>query len=180
MVYKGIMNVTEHEHKLFISALKWLISPEGGGNGTLKGIASKYGCGIQYISQLLNGAKKAGYKAQLKFAEKHNMSRDNLLRVGEERLRGKDPVIHQNIFEPYHQRRKTDIELQTDKNHQELVSRFENKEIALRIKQLLVRIEQLEKDEGLKAALEWAEYRVHQAEKKRGMINPANGTERKS
>ncbi len=34
----------------------------------------------------------------------------------------------------------------TGKNHQELVSRFENKEIALRINQLLVRIEQLEKD----------------------------------
>ena len=66
-----------------------------------------------------------------------------------------------------------------NKRHHQIIDTFHNHELAVEINQLLVRLEQLEDDDGLKAALEWAKYRVYEAEKKRGLPRQANGTEDK-
>lgn len=189
----------EIEQEYFRQFIKWYTEdvhgPKEGGQTTL---AQEYGCSNQYINMIVAGKKKPSYKTQMRFAAKLKYTREEALKIGENKMKGYpqatipaaffDTPVPQNASdaistvsaeEPPPQRPKTDIEIQADKNHQELVCRFENKEMALKINQLLVRIEQLENNEGLKAALEWAEYRVHQAEKKRGLINPANGTEGK-
>jgi hypothetical protein len=68
-------------------------------------------------------------------------------------------------------------DLQKQKRHHQIIDNFRNHNLAVEINQLLVRLEELEDDDGLKAALEWAKYRVHEAEKKRGLTKTANGTE---
>lgn len=168
---------SEHE-MAFLNAVSLLVERDWKGRkGSFADVAGISG---GYLSEIIgkkkcpkidkqeNIAKKLGYDSLMSFVEYgKTIKQEDMINV--------IPKAKIKPTTPAPPRAKTDIEIQIDKNHQELVGRFTDKETALKINQLLVRLEELENGDGLKAALEWAEYRVHQAEKKRGLLG--NGTE---
>lgn len=131
------------------------------------------------VSALALGKVNGSESKRRAISEYFGYSYDEFLKKGQSIIDGTfhgiQPIHQDAPTQAPPQRRKTDIEIQADKTHERLVGRFVDKETALKINQLLIRLEELENGDGLKAALEWAEYRVHQAEKKRGL--PGTGTE---
>lgn len=110
-----------------------------------------------YVSDLKNGDRDGGIELWEKISEYFGMAYDDFYNFGKKiieiesetnsiqvpipqiKFTGTPPEI---ITGSPPQRRKTDIETQTDKNHQELVGRFKDKELALQLNQMLITIEQ--------------------------------------
>ena len=134
-----------------------------------------------YVSDLKNGDRDGGLELWEKIAEYFGMEYDEFYAFGKKIVEYDSNIIGgtqpRATSSPAPCPACGDIQNQKQKHHHQIIDNFHNHELAVEINQLLVQLEKLESDDGLKAALEWAKYRVHEAEKKRGLTTPANGTE---
>ena len=172
----------ELRYKHFLARLREEVNSRG--HGSKAEIGNNSGCQGAFIGQILkkNATKRASLKLQKAIAEYISGDEDRFFDEGRQILEtgcivAQSNPIQKPLIPPDH--KKTDLEIKADETHEQLAGRFVDKKTALKINQLLVRLEELENGDGLKAALEWAEYRVHQAEKKRGLDQGSTGTEGK-
>lgn len=148
------MDMTEIEQEYFRGAIEWFtedfLDPNRGGQTTL---AEMYGCSNQYINQIVNGAKKPSYKIQNKFCGIIGKTREEFLKIGENKLKG---IIHasKSTSTPTHKEARRTIPTsgtacpvcfqdEHDKAHSILVKGFKSKKVGLKINEILVKIDNI-------------------------------------
>ena len=115
----------------FIKALSTAAS-----NLSVNEIAEKYGCKSQFIYQIINGTKTAGWKTQVKIAKACGyktvtdfINRNTIAEDGPSASNcGRQPISFKNTVE---------------KKHFEEIKKFKNREAGLEVNKFLVRLESL-------------------------------------
>lgn len=132
------------ETEQFRRAIKY-IADDANGWGGQTALSHLYGCSNSYINMIINGAKRPSYKVQNKFAEVLNTTRNELLKLGQDKIDGK-----LDIRLPFQDFQATathtpapviDFQDEATKKHQIVIEGFEDREWALSLNEMLVEIE---------------------------------------
>ena len=150
----GIM---ENELEIFVA---WLIKfIKNDKRITGKELALRIGCDPTTISSYIRRRTKPDFDTRIAILNAVGVPYEDMMREGRIKLGNfvtatTPPVTMtaQATTTPAPPRQKTDIEIQLNKNHQEIVGRFEFKELAIEINRTLLEIEKIGgRDEMIKA-----------------------------
>ena len=141
------MDMVEIEQEYFKNAIKWYADEAEAGTGGQTTLAHIYGCTNQYINQIVSGKKKPSYKVQVKFAEKLQTTREKLLEIGANRLKGilpsKEMTGQAHHTPPQPCQEYANIQDEFMSKHFEVVKEFQDREWALKANQTLVMLERI-------------------------------------
>ena len=141
------MEPTDRDYQDFLKAAQEHARQRG-----VKVIATDYPCSTNHLYQILNGDKKAGSKAQLRFALACEFKS-----VSE---------FVQSVKKPKETNKIINIDNQDDWEHFKVTRKFKNKELAIKANEALVELESIDSIQFAKAVVDIME-RLKSAQKQK-------------
>lgn len=172
--------IMDNEPKIFAAWLKKFIKDDK--KITAKALAKKINCDPTTISSYIRGRTQPGYNVRKAILEVTKISHEQMMKEGKEILAKpthNEPEIEKRLSElekrlsQKEECPRTDI---TTERHRQVIERFRQKELALKINEELAELEDLDKDKLL-SVLDYIQYQKKKIVEESSKKRTSNGEE---